>query len=441
MLIDVLYAFLKCHGFDRTYWLAYSGGLDSRVLLRLCIEIRKQFPFALKAVHVHHGLSPQADQWLTHCQQVCVQEQVDFIYFMLKTSPSVGESIEEYARRHRYQQLAQVITAGDMLLTAHHQDDQAETVLLQLIRGAGPKGLSAMPKVKNFSVGLLGRPLLTVTRTSLRAYAEAQQLNWVEDELNIDAQYSRNYLRHQIMPLLKDRWPSVTTAIARAADHCAEAQTVLTHFAAENMAKVKGSQPNTLSIQRLLALEPMQQRLMLRFWFEQQQVLLPSTMKLSQILRNVLPARPDGSPCVTWGKVELRRYQNELYLLPALLPQDKKRRYHWDLQQPLSIPGIGTLIAHSNLMKIAAVEVRFRQGGERYRLATGHHHPLKKFFQEQKIPPWLRDRLPLIYVEDELAAIPGYLVVDQFKTLYFQINAYGGNHLHGGGLMEVETEQ
>lgn len=420
MLQSTLQTFLNHHGTHRSYWLAYSGGLDSRVLLHLCVELRKQKPFSLKAIHIHHGLSPQADHWLAHCQQVCEQEQVDFLHFAIDASPSAGDSLENHARQQRYEKLAAVLAPGDMLLTAHHQDDQAETVLLQLLRGAGLKGLSAMPEVKTVGSGLHGRPLLSFTRAELKAYATAQQLTWVEDELNRDPHYTRNYLRHDIMPLLKKRWPTVTAAIARVANHCAEAQQLLDSVAVLDIEQIKGTQPGTLSVRRLLELDPIRQKLILRFWIEAQGVLLPSTVKLQQILQDVLPARGDSSPCVTWGQVELRRYQDELYLLPTLPAHDKERVYVWNLTQPLSIPGIGELNAQpskgSGLKAVSTVEVRFRQGGETYRLANGNHHDLKKFYQEQNIPPWQRDRLPLIYVQDELAAIPGYLIVEPFKA-------------------------
>lgn len=421
MLENTLYSFLQKHGFQRTYWLAYSGGLDSRVLLRLCVKLRQQSPFTLKAIHIHHGLSPRADQWLQACQSTCEQESVDFVHLSLETQPLPGESVEEYARKHRYEKLAAILGPEDMLLTAHHQDDQAETVLLQLLRGAGPKGLSAMPAVKPLGQGLQGRPLLGITRAELLTYAEQEKLHWIEDEMNLDPHFSRNYLRHEILPLLKKRWPTVTATIARVAENCAEAQGLLDSFTNQDLAAVKIAKAATLSVSALLKLPPERQRACLRLWFEQRKVVLPSAVKLQQMLDTVLQASWDSTPCVAWGEVELRRYQDELYLLPRLPPHDKDGKYAWNLVNPLAIPGVGRLAARAangvGLSRaVKAVEVRFRQGGEVFRLAKGNHHELKKFFQERGIPPWRRDRLPLVYVGDELAAIPGYLVVEQFKA-------------------------
>lgn len=420
-MLAKLQAFIRDYGFERTYWVAYSGGLDSQVLLWLCANLRKIHPFSLRAIHVHHGLSPQADAWAEHCARSCEQAEVEFSCHRIDARPPEGESLEAYARQRRYAILKEVLNPNDILLTAHHQDDQAETVLLQLLRGAGPKGLSAMPKVKPFGVGLQARPLLEFTRAELKAYAEAEQLQWVEDELNQDSAYPRNFIRHDLLPLIKKHWPTASKTLARSAENCAEAQDLLDYFADQDLTQMCGSKPGTISVKRLLELSPSRQRLILRKWFDSQGALMPNALKLHQIQLDVLQASQDSNPCVSWGRVELRRYQDNLYLTSFLSPHDPKRIYTWDFRAPLSISGVGELRARLSQGQgikdgIGELEVRFRQGGEAFCLRDGRHHELKKFLQEQGIPPWLRDRLPLLYVKDELIAIPGHLVVDQFKA-------------------------
>jgi tRNA(Ile)-lysidine synthase len=421
IMLSSLHNFIKEWGFNRTYWLAYSGGLDSHVLLDLCMQLRKTQPFNLRVVHVHHGLSPNADQWTQHCQQTCAQYSIELLCLRVDARPPEGESLEAYAREKRYQALEQVLPAHDILLTAHHQDDQAETILLQLLRGAGPKGLAAMPRIKSLGQGLQGRPLLDCSRRDLQAYADAQALSWVEDESNQDSHYPRNFIRHELLPLLKTRWPAVEANLARSAAHCAEAQNLLHDFASQDLAQLAGSRPHTLSVKRLLELSLPRQRLSLRSWFENRGVQAPNSAKLFQIQQDVLQASWDSCPCIAWGAIELRRYQDDLFLLPLLPAHDVAQVYTWDLAQPLSIAGLGQLrrvaIPGQGLCpRIQQLEVRFRQGGEVFRKANGQHHELKKFFQEQGIPPWERDRLPLLWVKDELAAIPGYFIVDAFRA-------------------------
>lgn len=421
MLLTTLHSFISKQGFKRGYCVGFSGGLDSQVLLHLCVALRAQHDFPLRALHVHHGLSPYADAWLAHCKSICEHYGVDFESHALTIKPVSGESIEEFARKHRYQYLEQALKPEEVLLTAHHEDDQAETLLLQLLRGAGPKGLSSMPKIKPSGLGYHGRPLLAVTRAALKEYAELYELLWIEDELNDDLHYSRNFIRHEILPLLKKRWPTVTASIARSAGHCAEAQQVLDDLANQELKHLQGTVENTVSVKTLLDLPEPRQRLMLRIWMEEQGYTMPSSVKLQQILSDVLWAKWDATPCVNWGQVELRRYQDDLYLMKALAEHDVKRSYEWDLKSPLEMEGIGKLEAlpvqgKGLKMTTDKVAVRFRQGGEVYALAKGNHHELKKFFQEKNIPTWLRDRLPLITIDDELAAVPGYLIVDKFKA-------------------------
>ncbi len=418
-LQNVLLSSLRtlCHqfGLDKTYWLAYSGGLDSHVLLSLCCSLRSEFAINIRAIHINHGLSPNAVAWAKHCKKTCEENGIDFIEHTLSLHLETGDSLEEEARAQRYAFFADCLEEGDVLLTAHHQEDQAETVLLQLLRGAGLKGLSAMPLTKTFARGFHCRPLITFSRTLLRHYAEHQQLEWVEDESNQNTKFTRNFIRQQVMPLLKSRWPAVATTIARSAMHCAEAQALLEEHALELCAITKGIADNTLSVAKLRSFNAERQRLVLRVWIQQQRHSLPDARKIETIRQNVLTAAWDKMPCVAWGEVELRRFRDDLYLIKSLGVHDTQRTYTWDFSHPLHLSGIGYL--HSSLAlglglkaPTLPISIRFRQGGERIHVPGRGHHTLKNLFQEWGILPWERDRLPLLYIDDQLIGIVGYFI-------------------------------
>src|SRR3990167_5659671 len=426
MVWNNLQKFFEAHGLDRTYWIAYSGGLDSHVLLHLCAQLREFLPLKITAIHVNHQLSPHASSWAVHTERVCRELQVSYILRTIQLLPQRGVSPEALAREKRYQVFADCLGDGDMLLTAHQQDDQAETVLLQLLRGAGPKGLSAMPVVKLFSPGWHGRPLLDFTREVLQHYAENVQLEWIDDESNLDLAFSRNFLRHEVVPLLRQQWPAITQALARVATNCAETQALLEQIGKEDLASVASSHAAchselspTLSVQRLLQLDPARQRLALRTWLQQLGYPSPPSLKMQTLQRDILLAHWDSVPCLKWGKVELRRYRDELHVMSVIVPLDSQARYMWDGNQPLTLPGIGYLITEKNkgqgIRRDAMMSVQFRQGGERV-YVRGHHHSLKKLWQEWNVPSWLRSRLPLIYMKDELVAIPGFFMRQDYMA-------------------------
>jgi tRNA(Ile)-lysidine synthase len=421
LLLDHLKTFFLTQRTDRKYWIGFSGGLDSLVLLHLCVSLRQQLPLQLCAVHVNHGLSPYAPDWVKYCAQRCHEWQVDFIQKNINAKAAVGDSPENTARQYRYALFAELLAFHDVLLTAHHQDDQAETVLIQLLRGAGPKGLSAMPLLKPFARGMHGRPLLSISRAELRKYAEEYHLRWIEDESNADTDFTRNFIRHNIMPALKQRWPTVTRTLTRTADHCAEAQALLESMAMQDLVLCRGNAPGTLSVQRLLSLDTMRQRQVLRAWLVELNLLLPSASKLYEIQEAFLHAASDQSPYMKWGGVELRRYRDELYVMPCLPAHDSRQCSIWDFQQPLVL-SIGTLEAvfteGSGLKTdIRKVMIRFRQGGEHCQLPGRQcHHALKHLFQQWGVPPWERERVPLIYWEDILIGVAGYFMDERYTA-------------------------
>lgn len=395
----------KLLAFDKTYWVAFSGGMDSHVLLELMAELRQHSPIHLRAIYINHGLSPHAAKWGAHCRQVCADYHIELIERSVCVDISDGRSLEEVAREQRYAVFAEYIQAGDVLLTAHHQDDQAETMLLQLMRGAGPKGLAAMPMVKPFGRGFHLRPLLTVSHEELIQYAKEKQLRWIEDESNAETTLARNFIRHEVMPSLKSRWPTVAATISRSASHCGEAQALLEEYAVEDWKKVTGSQEKTLSVQKLLTLSSPRINQVLRLWVSQQGYSLPDTKKMAAIQTDVLRAAWDRSPCVMWEGAEVRRYRDDLYLLAPLAPIDENWEEVWDLVTPIEVPGVGVLQA----MEIDGVEgpvtVRFRRGGETLCLPKRGRHTLKNLFQEWNVLPWLRDRVPLVFKGGELVGV------------------------------------
>jgi len=408
------------------YWVAYSGGVDSHALLHALCELRTRLSAPVAALHVHHGLQAAADHWVSHCQQVCDQLQVDLTVQRVNAHAASGESPEAAARQARYRAMREVMQPQDMLLSAHHQNDQAETVLLQLVRGAGVNGLAGMPVCTALGQGYLARPLLGFTRAMLEAYAQQQQLQWIEDPTNSDTVFERNFIRQRVMPLLNSRWPMHAATLSRAASHLAEAAELLNALAAEDWATLRSAIPNTLTVATLQALPPARQRNVLRYWLKEIcQLPLPDTLHLARLRDELLCARADANPEVIWPGAEVRRYQEYLYAMPPLpaLPRDWST--HWDLAQPLSLPD-GARQLEADTVRgaglradalLAGVEVRFRHGGESLQLpGRTHHHALKKLLQEWGVPPWLRERIPLIYVQGQLAQVVDYCICAPFAA-------------------------
>lgn len=403
----------------RTYWIAYSGGLDSEVLLSLCHHLQIELGAKFHAIHIHHGLSANADDWAKHCRHSCERYQINYVEERLALTINPGESLEALARNARYAALAKYLQPDDMLLTAHHEDDQAETVLLQLFRGAGVKGLSAMPAIKKFKQAWLARPLLSFSRATLNEYAKLNKLNWVNDESNYNTQLARNFLRNDIFPLLRTRWPTIHKTIARSARHCYTAQQLLDEWSALPLQQILGSQANTISCRKLSALDAKTQALLLRTWILQCGFSLPNAKKLKMLCTQVLSAKIDRTPSVEWANHIIRRYQDDLYIMQKESTFDQKQIYPWDLQAVLDIGSLGKLQIKSRVgyglrEDTKAITVRFRQGGEKVHIVKRGHRTLKKLFQEWQIPPWLRDRIPLIYSDDKLIAVVGYFIDAEF---------------------------
>ncbi len=405
--------------------IAYSGGLDSTALLHLCVhgaEVERKKRFL--AVHVNHGLHPQSGEWARHCVTACAEFGVDCRVLALPPVAKPGRSLEETARTARYRALLEVTMAGAVVLTAHHRDDQAETILLQLLRGSGLKGLSGMPVSVALGPGILHRPLLRFSRRCIQSYADSYGLHWIDDPSNEDTAHARNYLRHEIVPRMKQRWPGMDKTIARSGNRCAEAQEILNFQVEYWFDSVFVPERQTILIAKLSEFDDARQRLILRHWIQISGFRMPSDVKLQEIIRETIEAAPDRSPRIQWGNAEIRRYRGELYLFTALGRFDRKQVIPWSIRNPLSIPGLGGVLecriagtsGHYSQLPGITASVRFRTGGEGCRLpGRDGTHALKKIFQELAVPPWERTRIPLIYIGEELAAIGGLVVCEPFQ--------------------------
>lgn len=404
------------------YWVAFSGGMDSRVLLESLAAHAGDLPGRLAAIHIDHGLHPRSAEWARHCDEVCRRLGVPLVQERVQATPPHGSSPEAWARKLRYDALHGHISPGEMLLTAHHLDDQAETVLLQLVRGGGPAGLSGMPALRAFGAGRHGRPLLAFPRAELNCWAEAERLDWIEDESNADTRFDRNFLRSEILPRLMTRWAALPSVLARTAELQAQAARILADVAESDLGSCAAGA--ALDIDALLQLHPARRANAIREWLRRAGLPLPGATQMQLLEEEVIAAGRDRVPCLRWPGAELRRYRGRLYAAVPGMERDPRNRIRWRLGEPLSLQH-GVLMAETgggNGIRTECcagneVEVRFRVGGERIRPAgSKHRRDLRTLFQEQGVPPWVRDRIPLVYIDGKLAVVPGLWIDSEFSA-------------------------
>ncbi|WP_336285863.1 tRNA lysidine(34) synthetase TilS [Citrobacter arsenatis] len=394
---------------------AFSGGLDSTVLLHQLVLWRTQHPkVALRAIHIHHGLSPQADSWVQHCESVCAQWQVPLVVEKVHLEDD-GLGIEAQARRARYQAFAQTLLPGEVLMTAQHLDDQCETFLLALKRGSGPAGLSAMGENSPFAGTQLIRPLLAQTREALEVWARQHELCWIEDESNQDDVYDRNFLRLHVTPLLQQRWPRFAQAVARSAALCAEQESLLDELLANDLADCVTTQ-GTLLLAPLMTMSGVRRAALLRRWLAGLNAPMPSRDGLERIWQEVALAREDASPCFRLGEYTVRRYQSQLWWVKSFDGQSETVIPWPCWEMPLTLPaGLGSvkLIPAGELrmpQADEAVSIRFKAPGILHIVGRNGGRKLKKIWQEQGIPPWRRDTTPLLFYGETLIAAAGVFV-------------------------------
>ncbi|WP_313653178.1 tRNA lysidine(34) synthetase TilS [Pantoea sp.] len=401
---------------DAALVVAFSGGLDSTVLLHQLLAWQQQHPqSSLRALHVHHGLSPNADRWAAHCQARCAEWQLPCE--VLRVSVDGRDSgIEAAARTARYEALSAALRPGEMLLTAQHLNDQCETFLLALKRGSGPAGLAAMPAVRTLGAHLLVRPLLNQSRQALEAYADRHQLRWIEDESNQDLRYDRNFLRQQLLPELHQRWPHFAEATARSAALCSEQEQLLDELLADALSGL--IQPDgSLCFTPLLRMSEPRANALLRRWIAGQGGVMPSRDALKRLRQEVMASREDAQPRLRLGEAEVRRYRQQLYWLP-LQDSLRDRVLAWaDLSQPLTLPQhLGTLHASRAACQLRyprpdeQVSVRFHAQGRVHLAGRNGGREIKKVWQALQIPPWQRERLPLIFYNQTLVSSPDLFI-------------------------------
>jgi tRNA(Ile)-lysidine synthase len=389
---------------------AFSGGLDSTVLLAaLC---RLDLPVPLRAAHVDHGLHPDSERWSRECSAVAAQLGVELVTQRVAVERAGGRGLEAAARDVRYAALGAALVDDEWLLTAHHADDQLETLLLRLVRGSGVRGLRGIVAFAPFGPGWLGRPLLGCTRAELAGAARALALTWLDDPSNRDTRLDRNYLRAEVLPALRARWPSAAHHAERLARQMSDAEQILDGVAAEDARALPA--PWCVPRAVLASLDAARQRNLLRYLVRGAGLGTPSARKIEELRAALLGARGNAQPLVAWPTGEARVFRRALYL-GAPLPPPPAEDYAAPLRKGESWSGpegrvelvpaaAGDGLPESWLAN--GLTLRFRGGGERFRpRGRGHHHTLKHLFQEAGIVPWMRARVPLIYRDETLVAI------------------------------------
>ena len=399
--------------------IAYSGGLDSEVLLHALVAMRESFGARLLALHADHGLQAASRDWAEHCEQRAAQLGVECRTLRVDVDTAAGRGVEAAAREARYAAFRNELRHGDWLLSAHHKDDQAETLLLNLLRGSGPAGLAGIGEVQPFGPAWLVRPLLSYARDELRQYALQHELNWIDDPSNEDRRFDRNYLRHEVFPVLRSRWPDASSRLRQSALLASEAALLLDQLADADL-RTLGPRPDRLSLSGLRAHDAERQRNLLRYAVRELGLpAVPATV-LQSIVTDLLPARDDAQPVVKWEGAEIRRYRDQVYLLPQTAEPASITALPVAAGSVELGAGMGLLRLEpgaasglSDAVVAAGLELRPRAGGEEIKPAgQAHTRKLKKLLQEEGVVPWMRDRLPLVFSGDRLVAVADLWVAE-----------------------------
>ncbi|GAB3034900.1 tRNA lysidine(34) synthetase TilS [Oleiagrimonas citrea] len=385
---------------DTPLCVGFSGGRDSVALLHALAAVRRAGR-ALRAVHVNHALHPESDRWAASCAQQCARLDVPLETFIVQVQAR-GEGIEAAAREARYAALAETLREGECLVTAHHREDQAETVLLKLLRGAGPHGLGGMREQRPLGRGLLWRPLLSTPREQLHAYARAQGLTGINDPANDDTRYARSYLRNDILPRLHAHWPEAGRALALAAALQREQADFLDHHATEALAELQRTEDGTLDAHGWVALHPALRNCVLESWLHTRSLPAPTGAQRHELERQIREAAPDRVPRVAWPGAEVRVWRGRLHALQPQpeAPEGWSALWHGDT---VRLPDASTLHWRGSLADTPSaptIRVSVNRRGLRIKpLGDRHTRALRDLFQRAGVPPWERTRCPILHDE------------------------------------------
>ena len=406
---------------------AFSGGLDSSVLLHSLVSI-PEFKEKVFAIHVNHGLSPNSKSWIKHCEKFCSGLGVNFIPLTIELENS--KTNENILRKARYEALFSCLKQGDVLCTAHHQDDHIETILFRILRGTGIKGLAGIEKYSQMEGIDLIRPLISYSKKDLLDYADKFEVNWIEDESNEDLSISRNFIRKKVIPNLKnDNWPEYKNSISYLSSKAKEANEILDEIAYLDLKLCASESLDRLSIHKIKELSHARAMNVLFTWLGLNTHLGVSNKLTDQVYKSIILASESSNPVVTFGKkgqkgsFQIRRFNNFLHHLPLTETEtlSNKKVWKWNSDDPLELP-TGTLSMQvalgkgiSTQLTEPGISIKGRIGGERCKPeGRSKSQKLKKLFQEYGVPPWVRDRIPLVYVGDQLAAVSDLWVCDEF---------------------------
>ena len=406
---------------------AFSGGLDSSVLLHSLVSI-PEFKEKVFAIHVNHGLSPNSKSWIKHCDKFCSGLGVNFIPLTIELENS--KTNENILRKARYEALFSCLKQGDVLCTAHHQDDHIETILFRILRGTGIKGLAGIEKYSQMEGIDLIRPLISYSKKDLLDYADKFEVNWIEDESNEDLSISRNFIRKKVIPNLKnDNWPEYKNSISYLSSKAKEANEILDEIAYLDLKLCASESLDRLSILKIKELSHARAMNVLFTWLGINTHLGVSNKITDQVYKSIVLASENSNPVVTFGKrgesgsFQIRRFNNFLRHLPLTETEtlSNKKVWKWNTNNPLELP-TGTLSMQLSLGKGIStqltepgISIKGRIGGERCKPeGRSKSQKLKKLFQEYRVPPWVRDRIPLVYVGNQLAAVSDLWVCEEF---------------------------
>ncbi|HEV7775726.1 MAG TPA: tRNA lysidine(34) synthetase TilS [Luteibacter sp.] len=397
--------------------IAYSGGPDSTALLHAFAALPEARRRGLRAIHVDHGLHGDSATWAGHCRALCATLDVPLVVAGVVVDRSRGDGIESAARRARYAAFAETMRAGERIALAHHRDDQAETVLMKLLRGAGPEGLAGMREHRPFAGGELWRPLLGTPRTVLLDYVRANDLHTIDDPSNADTALARGYLRDTVLPALHRHWPHAVDSITHSAGLCADAADLLTRQWKVALDELHDAGTGSLDARGWLALPTAWRVPLLDHWLHAAGLAAPTTAQRVQLERQIAQAGAERLPLVRWPHTEVRVWRGRIWAMPPEPEVDTLWEQTWQ-GEPLALPGRGSLRLDGGRLA-APLTVRLRRGGEHLRPRGDRHtRELRDLFQQAAMPPWLRPRCPLIYEGNDLVAVADRWVSERGETLF-----------------------